>query len=128
MYQYDIPLKVRSTERTPSLEYDPKDGSFTIKGASVPENAKLFYEPIISWVDGYVNYIAIKSSDVSIVVNVELDYFSTKSMLCLVSIFKKFETLNTAKINWIYDDVDIEECGRDLATMINVEFNFINKS
>lgn len=118
---FDIPLKVKKTDRTPEFYYDPKENFFDIKGVSVPENATEFYDPIIKWVDGY-----ILTNPKSITINIELDYFSPKSLICLMRIFKKFEQFDST-INWFYDDNDIHQCGIDLEDLLKIKFNFINK-
>lgn len=117
----DIPLRIKATERTPLLEYLPKEGVFNMIGVSVPDNAKDFYDPILKWVDEYVK----EKPNKDLLININLDYFSIQSASLLLRILKLFDKLNNVKVNWYFDDADTEEIGRDLAGMVKMEFNYI---
>ena len=117
----DIPLRIKATERTPLLEYLPKEGVFNMIGVSIPENAKDFYIPIIEWVDDYVK----KEPNKNLIININLDYFSIQSASLLLKILKLFDNLVNVKVNWYFDDDDTEEIGLDLAGMLRMEFNYI---
>lgn len=117
----DIPLRIKATERTPLLEYLPKEGVFNMIGVSVPDNAKDFYDPILKWVDEYVK----ERPNKNLLININLDYFSIQSASLLLRILKLFDKLNNVKVNWYFDDADTEEIGRDLAGMVKMEFNYI---
>jgi len=120
---YDIGLKIKATDRTPLLEYKPREGVFNMIGVSVPDDANKFYEPIINWIIGYVELNKAEP----ITVNIELDYFSIKSSKNIVRILKEFSTLPNVTVNWYYDDPDIKEVGQDLSYIVNVNFNLIEK-
>ncbi len=119
--KYKIPLKINRTDETPLLEWSPKSFTFDIIGISVPKNAKLFYEPILEWIEGYVEDIKNK-----IIINIDLDYFSTQSLVWLIKILKKFEKIESI-VNWSWDEENIKECGEDISTIINIKFNLIQK-
>lgn len=122
---YNIPLKIIETDKTPFLSYNPKDKVFTVTGVSVPDNAREFWEPIIKWVEGYV--ISDYSSG-GITINISLDYFSIQSSVLLLKILKEFEKIKDKVIvNWYYQigDTDMEEIGNDYKWMVKMEFNII---
>lgn len=121
---FNLPLKIKATERTPLLEYNPKDKTFNVIGVSIPDDAKMFYGPILLWVDSYTK----TANQQGITINVDLDYFSIQSSLILLRILKKFESLPETTINWYFDDNDTEEIANDFSTMINIKFNLINKN
>ena len=124
---YNNPLKVNQTDKTPLLCYDPKNRLFTMSGVSVPENARVFYEPIMKWVEGYVRSEHNKDG---ITINVHLDYFNIASSAILLKILKEFEKIgDRVIINWFYDeeDDDMREIGDDLQWMVKVQFNVIKK-
>lgn len=120
---YNIGLKIKSTDRTPLLEYVPRECVFNMIGVSVPEDASKFYEPILKWIDGYVS---LNTSD-PITVNFDLDYFSIQSSKIILNIIKKFSKLPNVTVNWYYDDADIKEIGEDLSYIANIKFNLIEK-
>ena len=125
--KYNNPLKVNQTDKTPLLSYDPKGRTFTMSGVSIPDNARLFYEPIMKWVEGYVK--SQQSKD-GITINVHLDYFNIASSAILLKILKEFEKIgDRVVINWFYDDEDddMKEIGDDLQWMVKVQFNVIKK-
>lgn len=120
----NIPLRIKATDRTPMLEYNPKELTFSMVGVSVPDDAKSFYDPILSWVEGYVK------NDITdqLTININLDYFSIQSASILLKIFKLFDTLPNVVVNWYFDDPDTEEIGFDLADMLRMKFNLIQKN
>ena len=121
---YNIPLRVNATDKTPSFEYIPKSGTFHVIGVSVPKDAKIFYDPIIEWVDGFCKTQPLESY---FIINIDLDYFSASSIVKLIVILKKLSKFDKSIINWIYEDDELLEAGDDLSTMINLKFNMIKK-
>jgi len=121
---FDLPLKIKATEKTPLLEYNPKDRTFSVIGVSVPEDAKMFYDPILLWVSTYVK----SNREGGLTININLEYFSTKSSLILLKILKQFETIPNVSVNWYYDDSESKEIGDDFSTMVNLIFNLIGKN
>lgn len=120
---YNIGLKIKATERTPLLEYIPRDNVFNMIGVSVPEDANKFFEPILKWIDGYIRTNNTKP----ITVNFDLDYFSIQSSKIILKILKQFSSLPNVTVNWYYDDVDNKEIGEDFSYMVNTKFNLIEK-
>ena len=43
-------LIVESSYKYPKIVFDPENNIFEISGHSVPENAKITYEPILKWI------------------------------------------------------------------------------
>jgi hypothetical protein len=114
--------------KTPFIEFDPNSGNFEMKGKSIPENTKGFYEPLFQWMDEYAQTPAPRTT-----FNVQLDYFNTSSAKVIVDFFKKLENLEKSgkgkvTINWHYDedDGDMMEAGQDYQSIIKVTFNLIS--
>jgi len=124
MYDGLTSIKVRATERTPLLEYIPKEMTFNMKGVSIPENAKEFYDPILLWIE---NFVSTDNTN-PLIINIDLDYFSIQSASILLRIIKLFDKLPDVTVNWFYEDTDIEEIGHDLSSMVKMKFNHINKN
>lgn len=116
---------IEPTERSPYIKFDSQTGIMEIKGRSIMENAKLFYEPVIGeWFDQYVNNPAENT-----VMNINLEYFNTSSSIWIFQLMRKLEVIlkksKQVSINWHYSDDDILEAGEDYEPLTSVPFNFI---
>lgn len=47
------PYIVAETGDTPRIEMNAEKGIFLLKGKSLPENAHLFYDPVVKWMSMY---------------------------------------------------------------------------
>ncbi|MDQ3394084.1 MAG: DUF1987 domain-containing protein, partial [Bacteroidota bacterium] len=45
---------LKSTSKTPNIDFKYREGVFEIKGRSIPENSIEFYKPLIDWLDEYI--------------------------------------------------------------------------
>jgi hypothetical protein len=120
-------LKIEGTAKTPSINFDPKNGVVEVKGRSIPENSIEFYKPLLDLLDAYAG-----SPQKNTTVNIQLEYFNTSSSKCILDVFKKLESMNKSGntsviINWHYeeDDEDMSEAGEDYQAIINVPFKMI---
>lgn len=129
MYSYS--LRIKATEKTPLMMFDPSGPSFTMIGISVPDNAKEFYDPVLLWVEEYVSNkkeesITYKYSSL-LTVNIDLDYFSIQSASMILKMIKQFDILKNIVLNWYFDDEDTKEIGQNFSSMVNMKFNYIEK-
>ncbi len=120
---------IKSHERkTPELVLNNEDGIIEMKGSSIMEDAKAFYDPMMKWLYEYVS----KPKDT--LVNVDLEYFNTSSAKVLLIIFKTLANIQNSgfkvHVNWHYeeDDEEIFESGNNFSAMSKIKFNFIKKS
>ena len=116
------------TSKTPFIELNPQNGKFEMKGKSIPENTKGFYNPLFLWIEEYSQNPAATTT-----FDIQLDYFNTSSAKVIVDFFKKLETIEKSGkgkviINWHYDedDGDMMEAGQDYQSIIKVPFNLIS--
>lgn len=114
--------------KTPFIELNPNNGNFEMKGKSIPENTKGFYEPLFQWMEEYAQNPAPLTT-----FNIQLDYFNTSSAKVIVDFFKKLEAIEKSgkgkvTINWHYDedDGDMMEAGQDYQSIIKVTFQLIS--
>jgi hypothetical protein len=110
------PYFISASPTSPEIDFRFDLGTLSIKGESYPENAALFYGPVIEQVG---RYLACRGQS-AITVNVSLAYFNSSSTKML---FALFETLNQAaadgrevRLNWYHDEDDdtILEFGQEL--------------
>ncbi len=112
---------LKSTSKTPLLDFKYDDGFFEIRGRSIPENSIEFYKPLILWVEEYTT----KPRDVT-TLSVKLEYFNTSSSKCLVEVIRKLEKVYQSgyeiKILWYFesDDEDMLEAGEDFKEIIKI--------
>lgn len=95
-------LKIQRTPSTPEIDFD-KSGQFSIKGKSLPEDPKKFYEPIFSW--------AQKFSSKKVHLEVKLEYVNTSSskrIIELLRIIDSNKAINKIDMNWYYEIDDLE--------------------
>ncbi|MEJ5316606.1 MAG: DUF1987 domain-containing protein [Tenuifilum sp.] len=117
------PLKVNGTSQYPTITLDKDAGVFEFKGNSLPEDAKSFFEPIITWIEEYA-----KNPNPETVVRFKMIYYNTPSSKMLFQVLKRFERIaqdgHKISIVWMYneDDIDIKDAGKDLSNHIKIPF------
>ncbi len=117
---------IKETAKTPSINFDPEQGFFEIRGKSIPENSIGFYSPVLEYVDGYCTRPAEKT-----VLNVKFEFFNTSSSNRIHALFKKFEKIyqdnSEVLIRWFCEngDENMLEAGEDFRTILHVPFEII---
>ena len=120
-------IKIEGQEDTPKIIFDPENEIFEISGRSLPEDAALFYEPILEWLKNYA-----KSPIANTEMHVKLNYFNTASSKLLLDLLMILEDMvedgKSCAIKWFYqeDDEDMEEAGEEYSELIEVPFELIS--
>lgn len=117
-------LDLDATEDLPCVLFDNSKGVFEISKRSLPENAILFYEPLINYVS---EYIKTPKEETNIVFH--FDYISTSSTKQVMKMILLFDQLKQSKkvnLNWNYDkgDVDMLQTGKRLEQLTSIKFVF----
>ena len=119
-------IKIESQEDTPKIVFDPENNIFEISGRSLPEDASLFYEPIIEWLKEYA-----ENPNENTDLHIKMNYFNTASSKLLLDILMIMEDMveagNNCIIKWFYDeeDEDMEEAGEEYSELIVVPFELV---
>ncbi|MGL1893220.1 MAG: DUF1987 domain-containing protein [Spirochaetaceae bacterium] len=109
---------------TPRILFDEENRLFTIDGQSYPENSSNFYEPVITWVEEY-----LEKEGIIFELNVRLLYLntsSTKAMFYLFDILEEaFKKGKKVSVNWLYnaDNEVAKETGEDLLEDFQFPYN-----
>lgn len=118
---------LKQTDDTPLIHFDPETGRFEIKGNSIPENIYLFYDPVLSWLDKYIENPNKKTEFIF-----QMKMISSSSSKIFFDIFNKIDTLNEntnseVKVTWLYNiyDDEIREIGIDYRDSMNVPFEIV---
>ncbi len=100
-------LYINNTPSTPEIDFK-KSGRLSIKGKSLPEDPKRFYEPVFKWAED----ICAKEVELDI----KLEYVNTSSSKKIIEFIRNLDNNNKIKrinLNWFYeaDDPDMLEFG-----------------
>ena len=115
------------TTKSPRVNMDVQKGLIELKGSSIMENSRAFYEPILAWIYEYIK------TPKNTLVHIEFEYFNSSSAVALLSILKAVAKVKKAGfeliIEWCYhkDDDDMKESGENYALLIDADFNLIEK-
>jgi len=119
-------LSIRETESTPSIDFNPDDGLLIIKGRSHPENAKIFYNPLLSWCEDYVKDPPDKTT-----LTIHLEHFNTISSKSLLDVFRCLQPIRELDkelvVHWYYesDDEELLDAGRTYEEITGLPFVMI---
>lgn len=117
-------LIITSTDK--SLEVDISYGILNFTGRSILTDPKIFFDPIISWVNKYMKQPAEET-----VVNIKLEYIDTASTQSLYQVLRQLNSLKKQglvfMVNWYVEDEDPEmkELGEMIEQRLGTEFQYI---
>ena len=118
-------LTIHKTTKSPKVKLDVS-GLIEISGNSLLENTQSFFSPILDWIKDYVKHPANET-----IVNFAMDYYNTSSQMWIFQLFNALTDLfrleKKITVNWYYTDIDLRESGEDLAHLLNIKLNFIEK-
>lgn len=100
-------LLIQETKSTPEVDFT-QSGKLCIKGRSLPENPKEFYNPLFYWIEN----LSTEHVDLSC----KFEYVNTSSSKNILELIKSLDSNRNVKelnLNWYYeeDDFDILEFG-----------------
>lgn len=120
---------IKSTDKTPKIDFNHLTGDLILSGRSIPENAAEIYEPVLKWVNEYIK-IAGNITDLRL----NLEYFNTASSIWIARIAKALSrTKNPDNVLFIhlyfhieeFDNMEEEDLKDALSPVINIVDNAI---
>jgi hypothetical protein len=117
---------VEESAETPGIILDPKNNKFKIWGRSFPEDAKVFYDPVLNWFEEYV-----ENPNDETILQFNFDYYNSASSTRILNILNILEKINSpgksVKVEWNYLEIDDDtlEAGKELEEMVDIDFSFI---
>ena len=119
------PLRIRATEDTPEIYFDPEEEIFEISNVSLPENAIEFYTPILDWLKKYK-----QNPNPTTVFNFNIEYLNTassKQIFELIFLIDKISEVSDITIRWHYDviDDDMRSLGVRFTHLVKVKFELV---
>jgi len=120
------PLIIAASDETPGINFDKDLGKFLMFGKSFPEEVMRFFDPILFWLQEYE-----ENPNEETKFEIRLEYFNsaTSTMLleviyCLDRIIKDKGKKVTIIWNYLEDDDDMLEVGKEYAEMVEIPFEF----
>jgi hypothetical protein len=80
---------IEKTAKTPQIELIYSSGELRLSGKSLPENAGKIYEPVLNWVNRYIQQPKPVTN-----LRLSLEYFNTSSSLWITKIVKALTRIN----------------------------------
>ncbi|SDD18746.1 protein of unknown function [Paenibacillus sp. UNCCL117] len=123
-------LFIEPTKSTPSVHFDPKWNRLWISGESYPENAFKFYEPLLRWVDEYLEQLG---ADQEVLLELRLPYVNTSSTKCFMMLLEKFDAAHASgkhiKLVWYCspDNESEQECAEEFKEDLSLPFDIVLK-
>lgn len=100
-------LEITGTAKTPTILLDAGTGDLLLEGRSNPENAAEFFEPVIHWLEHYINQPAARTH-----LKLNLELFNTSSSKYILEVIRKIRYLADKgfpfNVTWMYEDDDLE--------------------
>ena len=117
-------LKLEATDDLPSVMFNFFKGIFEISKRSLPENAIVFYDPLVNSIIEYM-----REPNEETTVTFHFDYISTsstKQIMKMILLFDELAKTKTVNLNWNYDegDTDMLQTGNRLEKLTNLKFNY----
>ncbi len=115
-------LAIDKSDMTPMVHFDHKSGDLLIKGKSLPDNAIGFYEPLLSWIESYLQNPAEKTSLIF-----HFSYFNTPTNRFIIKLINAIKTTPSEyQVIWrfIEDDEEIMEFGEKLEGIVDIKLKF----
>lgn len=122
-------LKIEGTATTPDVNFDPLTGEMIIMGRSIPEQAKAFWSPVLSWFFAYSAAPAFKTK-----VIIDMEFFNNASAKQLMFMFSRineiYESGYSINVEWYFDknDLEMKESGLDFASLLSFDIQIKEKS
>ncbi|MDF2669528.1 MAG: hypothetical protein K0R67_1834 [Paenibacillus sp.] len=116
---------ITSTKSTPEVNFDPDNGLLIIRGQSYPENAYKFYEPLLNWLDEYLDKV---HADTVVSIELQLPYINTSSTKCFMLLLEKLDAAflggSKVQVQWSYnEDNESElECAEEFKEDLSIPF------
>lgn len=119
------PLIVLSTFSTPTVRLEAETGLLQFEGRSIPEDAEVFYLPILTWLEEYYK----KPASVTNLI-FRLDYVNSGSSKYLLEVLRivgrYYRNGHECLVTWYYEEEDeaLQDLGEHYKTTVKIPFDF----
>ena len=120
------PLIIKATDESPGVNFDKRLGKFMIFGKSFPEEARRFFDPVLLWLEEYINEPNEKTT-----FEFRLEYYNSATSTMLLEMLYVLERIIKEKdkkvvIIWNYLEIDDDmlDTGKEYSEMVKIPFEF----
>ena len=109
-----------------SLELECSPGYFKLSGNSILSDPRKFFQPIVEWVEEYV-----QNPENLTTIDLKLEYVDTASVQSVFDIMRIFKPLQdkdkevVVNFYFEFDDPELLELGEIMEGRLGIKFNFI---
>ena len=82
-------IDFEGTGKSPHVEFNHLTGELILSGRSIPENAAKIYEPLLDWINLY-----LEAPQPTTNLRINLDYYNTTTALWLAKIIRALSKIN----------------------------------
>lgn len=124
-------LRIEKGDTTPQLDFNIESMDFLLEGECRPENVLTYFEPVMKWLDAFVEWAPSNAVSNKIDFHFKLEYYNSSSAKFIFNIFKRFKSLHENGVDitmfWFYDilDEDLLECGQEYEKILGLKFEYI---
>lgn len=118
-------ISIKGTKETPEVIFNFKEGHFSIKGRSLPENPLIFFSPIFAKTEEY-----FKKPNPVTTFELRFEYMNSTSFKLIIDLLLLSKRMSTPEnqifVKWIYedDDDDILMLGEEIARITRLPFDY----
>ena len=114
-------------DRLPSLVFDEGQGYMKISGKSMTMDTFDFWDPLYDKVDEY-----LEEDPRDVHIEFDFVYFNTTAAKAILKFLKMVEKRvadgkKKMFVTWYYDDEDLKVAGEDYASMVDANWNIMEK-
>ncbi len=119
-------INIKGTYDTPTVDFNPATGKFSIEGRSLPSNSFDFFAPVMEQVRAYLEQPSIHAT-----FSFKMDFISSSSTKIFQELFHLMEQAyldkKDIKASWYYrfGDDDMKELGDDLRADATFPFEYV---
>jgi len=124
-------LTIAKKDTTPELVFDIDKMIFSMIGECRPENVLTYFEPIMRWLDQFINEVESDGTQKKLDFHFKLEYYNSSSAKFIFQIFKRLKSIESQGIKvtmfWFYDvlDEDLLESGQEYEKILDLKFEYI---
>ncbi|PCJ82927.1 MAG: hypothetical protein COA57_12560 [Flavobacteriales bacterium] len=117
---------IAATKRTPEINFDFENGTFEIKGYSMPENSDKFY---IGLIERLSEYAANPLPETNFIIN--LLYYNSSTARSFQGMFQALNKLHVSgkqiTVKWLYeeDDPEMRDGAKDFQSLVDFHIEMI---
>ena len=106
-------LQISGTQYSPNVDFDPEARVLSLSGVSRPENTIEFYEPVLAWLEEFLDSEKQRpAGGKPVQLDINMDYINSISVKYIMGIIlqcqQELKSHNGLSVNWYYVDGDEE--------------------